>query len=188
MNLNDYYSKYYSEFVRQARSKLTKWSFYNKGDEYELISFIYITIHSKEPDLIDRLIKEDRLKDYIFKIIDTNTKYLSSPFLISKNTKFLPLFDQQSIITEESIDSLNSEVLDRIQTIFANPEILQTIFKRNWRYYRLLYYTYIDHYDISPFKIGKKYNLVHVPLHLRYMWKKLRLYLLNENFILNKNN
>jgi hypothetical protein len=163
--LNDI-SKNYDEFHKQAWSKLKKQKkILNPSDEYrELVSDVVFSIVDnlktlKQINRFYNMYRQNKLKLYIFKAIDTNTKYATAPFLRKKIKEYnrLEFLDNTNYHFEEIFED-DGFLFYYIMSMLEYP-YAKKLFGEDWRYYTTLFKEYINDIDSTYTSIEKKYGL-----------------------------
>jgi hypothetical protein len=176
----------YNEFQKQAKNKLKKQSkIVNPTEDYRdlVCDVVYSIIDNlktlKEINRFYKMYKENKLKLYIFKAIDINTRYATSPFLrkkISEYKRFVVL-DNINYNTNnfEEIYEDNGFLFYYIMSLIE-PPYAKKILGEDWRYYSDLFKEYINDVDSTYVSIEKKYNLPSSTLYrdINYVKNKIK--------------
>lgn len=183
----------YEEFQKQAKEKLKKQtSILNPNDNYrELISDVMFSIVDnlktvKEINKYYNMCKQNKLRLYIFKAIDINTKHATSPFLRKKLKEYNRCELVENYYFEEIFND-DGFLFYYIMAMLEYP-YAKKVLGEDWKYYSELFKEYINDIDSSYASIEKKYGLPSSTLHreINYVKDKIKAEL--KKLGLNKNN
>ena len=174
-------AKNYNEFLKQAKYKLIKQRSIVSTDAYrELVSDITFSIIEKFTNVnhLNRfyeMAKANKLKLFIFKAIDSNTRFYSAPFLRKKmkeinRISYVDHFDNAIAETEpdEDEERINA-ILDALE-----PEHAKAILGEQWEYYVIIFKEYI--YNKTTYKkIASKYGIPQSGIYFHIRWMKERI-------------
>jgi hypothetical protein len=187
----------FNEFLKQAKYKLFKQYTIVNSDSYkELVSDILYSIISKlnTNDNINRFYNmaiKNTLKLFIFKAIDSNSRFFTAPFLRNKIKEYnrITYTDKyHDIIDNVNDNNEEDEIKTDLVLNMLEPINAKRIFGEQWEYYTIIFKEYIFE-KTSYKKLSIKYNIPisNLYFHIRWIKEKIREEL-PENYKVNKSN
>jgi len=187
----------FNEFLKQAKYKLFKQYTIVNSDSYkELVSDILYSIINKlnTNDNINRFYNmaiKNTLKLFIFKAIDSNSRFFTAPFLRNKIKEYnrITYTDKyHDIIDNVNDNNEEDEIKTDLVLNMLEPINAKRIFGEQWEYYTIIFKEYIFE-KTSYKKLSSKYNIPisNLYFHIRWIKEKIREEL-PENYKVNKSN
>lgn len=176
----------YPEFLKQAKYKLYKQRHLVDVEGYnELVSDVIYSVVEKLNNIesIERFYNmalNGKLKLFILKGIDSNTRYVKAPFLrkkIIENNRIVYVDHLASNIKEDEEDEKTEIDNQRINNILdiMEPTKAIKVFGEDWQYYCIIFKEYV--YNKTSYKkIAIKYGipLSSIYFHIRWMKDRIR--------------
>lgn len=166
----------YNDFQQQAKDKLKKQRkiTFSSSDHRELVCDVVYSVINKLNTIenVNRfynMCKTNKLKLYIFKAIDINTKFVSSPFIQNK----LKIFNKGVIIENNNyFDDVSSEETHEYEEIKeAEKDFLffyimslvelpkaKELLGEDWKYYSTLFKEYFCNVNATYLSLENKYG------------------------------
>lgn len=177
----------YKEFLKQAKYKLYKQRHIVNEDSYmELVSDVIYSVIEKlnNDESLERfydMALNGKLKLFILKGIDSNTRFVRAPFLrkkIIENNRIVYIDHLDNSIKEDENDeekiAEDNKRIDKILDIME-PAKAREVFGEDWQYYCIIFKEYI--YNKTSYKtIALKYGipLSSIYFHIRWIKDKIR--------------